>query len=187
MAKALKRGIIEASHRLRMVQKDFADQDERKQREYLCEELERLLSEIPFAERGVFLQGLLERFPTPQPQTSEDTGPVVPPDNAPRLVSDQPMQLVDALIEMLPALSDDERKAVADRLQEALAGSMHTTETPTKSAKNIRSTLHLPDDVEMHRERFGDLANLLAESKRRGQVAHSCPLSCIVAPARFAA
>jgi hypothetical protein len=31
------------------------------------------------------------------------------------------------------------------------------------------------------------VANLLAKSERRDQVAHSCPLSCIVAPARFVA
>ena len=163
MAKARKHGIIEASHRLRMVQKDFADQDETQQREYLCEELERLLNGIPFAERGAFLQGLLERFPTPQPQVSDDAGPAVPSDDVPRLVTDQPMQLVDALVEVVPSLPDDERKAVTDRLREVLAGLTPAAEAPTESAKRIRATLQLPNGVETHGERLGELASLLAE------------------------
>jgi len=163
MANTLKHGIIEASHRLRMVQKDFSDQDESQQREYLCEELERLLKGVPFGERGAFLQGLLERFPTRQVQVPDSAGEAVPLNRVPRLTMDQPTQLVDALIEALPSLPDDQRKAVLYRLQEVVAGLQQTAETPTKSTTDIRSTLQLPAEVEVHRERFGELANLLAD------------------------
>lgn len=163
MTKALKHGIIEASHRLRMVQKDFADQDEPQQREYLCEELERLLNGIPFAERDAFLRGLLERFPTWRAQASDEAGPSVVSDKGPWLGTDRPRQLLDALVERLPSLAEDERKAITDRLREVLGGLAPAPETPTKSGKDLRATLQLPDDVELHGDRLGELAGAFAE------------------------
>jgi hypothetical protein len=73
------------------------------------------------------------------------------------------MQLVDALIEGLPSLPDDQREAVASRLRDVLAGLSPAGETPAPSATGIRSTLQLPAEGEVHCERLGELANLLAE------------------------
>ena len=163
MAKTLKQGIIEASHRLRIVQRDFADQGESQQKEYLCEELERLLKGIPFGERKAFLEGLLERFPVRLPPVSDRAEAIIPPASSRWLATDQPMQLVDALMEALPSLPDDQRKAVIDRLQGIVGGPAQTAQVPAKSLADIRSTLQLASDAEIHWERFGDLANLLAE------------------------
>jgi hypothetical protein len=163
MAKTLKHDIIKASHRLRMVQKDFADRDEPQQKEYLCEELERLLKEVPFGERGAFLQGLLERFPTRQAQVPDSAGAAAPPGKVPWLAADQPMELVGALVERLPSLPDDQRKMVIDRLEEIVAGSQQAVEIPAKPTTDVRSTLQLPAEAEIYRERFGEMVNLLAD------------------------
>jgi len=163
MGKTLKNNIIEASHRLRMVQKDFADQEEPQQNEYLCEELERLLKEVPFGERAAFLQGLLERFPVQQAPASESAGAAVPPAGASRLAWAQPMELADALLEGLPSLPEDQRKAVIARLQEVMGASQPAAEPSAKSITDLRSALQLPAEVTMHPERFGDLAHLLAD------------------------
>jgi len=160
MAKTLKNGIIEASHRLRMIQKDFADQEEPRQNEYLCEELERLLKEVPFAERAAFLQGLLERFPAPP--APDRAGATVPPGGVPRLALAQPMELVDALLEGLGSLPDEQRKAVVERLQQVVAQAP-TAEPSTQSTQDLRATLQLPAEIKMHPERFGELAHLLVD------------------------
>jgi hypothetical protein len=144
-----------------MVQKDFADQEEPRQNEYLCEELERLLKEVPFGERGAFLQGLLERFPVQQAPAS--AGAAIPLAGVPRLALAEPMELADALLEQLPSLPEDQRKAVIKRLQEVVAGSPPAAEPSAKSTLDLRSTLQLPVEVKMHPERFGELAHLLAD------------------------
>jgi hypothetical protein len=163
MAKNLKNNIIEASHRLRMVRKDFADQEESKQNEYLCEELERLLKEVPFGERGAFLQGLLERFPAAPAPAPAAAGAAVPPAGTSRLAVTQPMELADALIEGLGSLPEDQRKAVIQRLQEVVAKGQPAAEPSTQSTLDLRSTLQLPAEAQMHPERFGELAHLLAD------------------------
>jgi hypothetical protein len=163
MAKTLKNNIIEASHRLRMVQKDFADQETPQQNEYLCEELERLLKEVPFGERAAFLQGLLERFPVPPAPAPEGAGAAVPPAGVSRLALAQPMELVDALLEGFPSLPEDQRKAVLERLREVVAAAQPAAEPSAQSIADLRSALQLPVEVQMHPERFGGLAHLLAD------------------------
>ncbi|MBN1508274.1 MAG: hypothetical protein JW955_15610 [Sedimentisphaerales bacterium] len=163
MDKTLKRDVIEASHRLRIVQRDFADQGESQQKQYLCEELEQLLKGIPFGERKAFLEGLLERFPARLPQVCDRAEATVPPAPSRWLATDQPMQLVDALTEVLPSLPDGERQAILDRLQGIVGAPAQTPQVPTKSLAGMRATLQLASDAEIHWERFGDLANLLAE------------------------
>ena len=162
MAKTLKNGIIEASHRLRMVQRDFADQGEPRQNEYLGEELERLLKEVPFGERAGFLQGLLEQFPVPPAPTAKHPGPTLPPAGVPRLALAQPMELVDALLEGLASLPEDQRKAVIQRLQEVVAQAP-SAEPSAQLTADVRSTLQLPAEVKMHPEQLGELAHLLAD------------------------
>jgi hypothetical protein len=163
MAKTLKQGIIEASHRLRIVQRDFADQGESKQKEYLCEELEQLLKAVPFGERKAFLEGLLERFPVGQPQLSDRAEVTTSPSRSGWLATDQPMQLVEALAETLPSLPDEQRKEVIERLQKIVAGSAQTAQASAKSLMDLRSTLQLASDAEIRGERFGDAMSLLAE------------------------
>lgn len=146
-----------------MVQRDFADQEEPQQNEYLCEELERFLKEIPFGERGAFLQGLLERFPAQPAPALEGAGAALPPAGARRRAAAQPMELVDALIEELPSLPEDQRKAVVERLQEVVAAAQPAAPPSAPSPVDLRSALQLPAEVKLHPERFGELAHLLAD------------------------
>jgi hypothetical protein len=163
MTEKLEKDIVEASHRLRLVQRDFADQEQSRQNEYLCEELERLLREVPFGDREAFLRGLLERFPVPRGPASDGTEAVVPPGRLPRLGVDQPMELVDALAEELPSLPEDQRKAVLQRLQEVAAAWQPPADGEAEATPEIRATLQLPAGAAMHGTRLGALANLLAD------------------------
>lgn len=163
MSKTLKQSIIKASHRLRAVQKGFAEEGEQQQKEYLCEELEKLLEEIPYGQRKAFLQGLLERFPVWQLQTAADAGTVCPPAETPPPVPVEPMLLIEALINKLPSLPTEEKEAVLDRLREVIPPSPQIAGTPAQSVTSIGATLQLPADTAIDQERFGELANLLAE------------------------
>jgi hypothetical protein len=163
MAKTRKQGIIEASHRLRIVQKDFADQDQSRQKQYLCEELDQLLKGVPFGERKAFLEGLLERFPVGLPRVCDGGQATPPAASSRRLATDPPMQLVDALTEVLPSLPEDERKTIIDRLRGIVGEPAPTPQVPTKSLADVRTTLQLAPDAHVHVERLGELANLLAD------------------------
>ncbi len=162
MSKTLKQSIIEASHRLRAVQKDFADEDEQQQKEYLCEELAKLLEEIPYGQRKAFLQGLLERFPIWQLQTAADAGTVCPPAETPPTVPAEPMLLIEALTNKLPSLPTEEKEAILDRLREVIPPLPQAADASAQSATGIGATLQMPADT-INQERFGELANLLAE------------------------
>ncbi len=159
----MKQSVIEASHRLRAVQKDFADEGEQQRREYLCEALEKLLADIPYGQRKAFLRGLLEQFPIWQLQTHADADKVCPPGETPPPVSVQPMLLVETLSKELPSLPTEEKEAVLDQLRELVSQSPQAAGTAVESTTSIGSTLQLPANATIHQERFGELANLLAE------------------------
>jgi hypothetical protein len=163
MAKTRKQNIVEASHRLRIVQRDFADEDQSRQKQYLCEQLDQLLQGIPFGERKTFLEDLLERFPVGLSRVCDD-GQAAPPAAPPRrLAADSPTQWVDALMEALPSLPEDERKAIIDQLRGIVGEPAPTPQVSTKSPAALRTTLQLAPDAQVHGERLGDLANLLAD------------------------
>ena len=52
--------VLETANRLRLIQVDFADENEQTRRDYLCEEIERALKTVLPDERSEFLQRLQE-------------------------------------------------------------------------------------------------------------------------------
>ena len=56
--------VAELANRLRLVQMDFADQDDETRRGYLQEEIQRALGGVVPSERRAFLEELQSRFPT---------------------------------------------------------------------------------------------------------------------------
>jgi hypothetical protein len=162
MGKILRQNIIAASHRLRVVQQGFADEDEEQRAQYLSEELDKHLKEVPYGERQAFLEGLLAQFPTGLPDGLSPAGPACPADAGPSVPED-PVQLVELLLAQLASATPDQKEAVLDRLREAGVGPSPAEDASGPSIQDLKSTLHLPDGMGMHQERLASLASLLTE------------------------
>jgi hypothetical protein len=102
--------------RLRMLQASFADDDAAARRDYIAEELEREIREIPASRRKAYLEALAERFPGWESATVP--ADEVVPEAAP-IVDSSPESLVMQLTALAGTLSDADRRELADRLQEA--------------------------------------------------------------------
>ena len=62
--------IRKTAQRLRLIQVDFADEDQQTRLEYLHEEMARVLKTVLPEHRKAFLEGLMERFPAEHPATT---------------------------------------------------------------------------------------------------------------------
>lgn len=102
--------------RLRMLQASFADDDAAARRDYIAEELEREIREIPASRRKAYLEALAERFPGWENATVPADELV--PETAP-IVDSSPESLVRQLTALAGTLSDADRREMAERLQEA--------------------------------------------------------------------
>ncbi len=172
MGKTLQQSILETSERLRMVQQGFAEADQQQRTEYLCEELDRRLKEIPYGERQAFLQGLLAQFPTWLPDGSSGDGAPRPPEEK---LSEDPLRLVDALAQRLPAAASGQREAVLDRLRKAVPELSRSADALGESGKNGKGASNaafrvgdpsapgLADGAGLPEGRLDSLANLLTQ------------------------
>ena len=160
MGKTLQQSILETSQRLRVVQQGFADADTQQRTEYLGEELDRRLKEIPYGERQAFLQGLLAQFPTWPPDESSGGDPARRSDERP---SEDPIQLTEGLIRKLSSVAPEQREAILDRLRKAVPGLSPSADPSGESGKNVKSTPGLSDGMGLPEGRLGSLASLLTE------------------------
>ena len=163
MSKIVKPGIVGTSHRLRVVQKDFADESEPRQMELLSEELDNLLKEVPYSERGAFLQGLLAQFPVWQPEAPSSIPSSSCPEKMPASAPEEPVQCAKTLAERFPSLPPGQQKTILDILRQVAPDTPEITNAPGESIANLRSTLRLSANVGIHEERLGTLANHLIE------------------------
>ena len=128
--------------RLRMLQASFADDDAAARRDYIAEELEREIREIPASRRKAYLEALAERFPGWESATVPADELV--PEAAP-IVDSSPESLVMQLTALAGTLSDADRREMADRLQEAgfaltvtlSAASQETDDIPAELQKKL--------------------------------------------------
>ncbi len=160
MGKTLQQMIVETSQRLRVIQQDFADADPAQRTEYLSEELDRRLKEIPYDQCQTFLQGLLAQFPLWLPNAASGSDPEHPSEAR---HSEDPAQLAEVLIGKLPAMAPDRKAAILDRLQKAVPELSRNTDAAGGPVRHVTSALHLPDGADLPEGRLGDLASLLTE------------------------
>jgi len=154
--------LCETARRLRLIQVDFADEDQQTRMEYLHEEMARVLKTVLPEHRKVFLEGLMERFPAEHPGT---TPAAVPPqgESAPPEQMD-PETLVSHLAETAASLPADRKQALAARLQEAGFGlPAATTEGSGEAAETLRTKLQLDEGVRVDREQLAVLAGILTD------------------------
>jgi hypothetical protein len=125
-----------------MLQASFADDDAAARRDYIAEELEREIREIPASRRKAYLEALAERFPGWESATVPADELV--PEAAP-IVDSSPESLVMQLTALAGTLSDADRREMADRLQEAgfaltvtlSAASQETDDIPAELQKKL--------------------------------------------------
>jgi hypothetical protein len=101
--------------RLRVVQANFADDDAAQRQDFLAQEIERALKGCPQEKRKVLLEALALRFPVGQTTVlrTGDGPPTAP------AAAETPEALLERLLELTPALSAEQKKSFAARLQQA--------------------------------------------------------------------
>lgn len=156
--------ISETARRLRLIQVDFADEDQQTRMEYLHEEMARVLKTVLPEQRKAFLEGLMDRFPSGHPATAPTGAPQAQGTGASEERTD-PEMIVSRLVEMAASLSADQKEALAARLQEAGFG-FRTATAPEYSGavtEELRAKLQLDEGVCIQSDRVAALAALLAD------------------------
>ena len=112
--------VLETANRLRLIQADFADESDQTRRDYLCEEIEKVLATILPTERSEFLRKLLERFPTGNFAAKSAEGKSEGERGS--MGGESRLKNVDFLIqnllEIIPTLSEEQRVIIDKSLQE---------------------------------------------------------------------
>ena len=129
--------------RLRMLQASFADDDAAARREYLAEEIERNIREIPASKRKAHLEALAERFPE-WGGGSALLDEVAEPEPAP-VAGPSPATLAAQLVEMAATLSEAEREDITNQLLSvglaarvsSGAAAQESDEVPTELQKKL--------------------------------------------------
>lgn len=165
MSKDELRRVTATANRLRLVQIDFADENAEARRKFLSEEIERALSAIVPGKRRAFLEELMARFPTWDPNV-ELTSPEGDTAILPR-AGDQELQdpgfLVTRLVDLIPTLSDEERQVLIERLREAGLAPRVQQGWPEEGAKALGSQLQMGDQESVDMPRLLSLTSMLVE------------------------
>ena len=98
--------------RLRSLQASFADDAAGTRQNFLSDEVDRGLKDVPPSKRHLYLDALAERFPAWQAAGRVGEVPPPPP-------PETPQALLDRIIQMAPELSPEVRADFAQRLQRA--------------------------------------------------------------------
>lgn len=165
MSDELKRHILRAASRLRMVQAGFADEGEQQQQEYLGGELDELLKTMAPAEQQAFLAGLLEHFSPSMragvPGRAADGREQTACEAGPSLDSDA---LIDALTRALPTLSDVQKRSLIKALgQDVMHPSGSAAVASVEAAKRLRASLQTHGESELREDKVVELTSLLVE------------------------
>jgi hypothetical protein len=158
--------VCETANRLRLIQVDFADESEQARMDYLGEEIKRVLKTVVPEQRKVFLEKLMERFPTVHPGTTlTDEQPKS--QSQPEIVVEEindPETALSRFLELAPKLSEEQKEHAARRLQEAGFGSPVTAQNYSGDfTRDLRVRLQLGEGPEIRADRLGEMIVLLAD------------------------
>lgn len=156
--------IAAAANRLRMIQIDFADRPVDERTAYLSEELSRAMENVIPQDREAFLQELMARFPTWDPNVEArpiEQQPAVRSETDQRELQD-PSFLVTRLADLAPGLSQQQRQAVIERLRQAGLTPKVTHGLPEQAVEALRSKMGLPKDADVDATRLVQLLGELA-------------------------
>ncbi len=188
------RRVTATANRLRLLQIDFADENAAVRRKFLSEEIERALSAIVPGERKAFLDELMSRFPTWDPNVElappEEQTAVYSPTDQQEL--QDPSFLVTRLTDLVPLLSEEDKQALIERLREAgLVEPEAQPDMPEQAMKALTSELQLPENQPIDTTRLLNLVGQLVRfAQSLDQLAwetwkRMAPRSAIGRPARL--
>lgn len=163
---SLEQCVCETVRRLRLIQVDFANDSEQTRRDYLHEEIERVLKTVLPELRPVFLEELKGRFPGGYlgPPTVE-TAPVQDhgeSDGGGRAMD--PERAVGFLLDMAAELTADQKESMAARLREAGFSTGTTSHDGAgPMSEDLRTKLQLGEGPAVEAHRLEALAVYLTE------------------------
>jgi hypothetical protein len=153
--------------RLRLLQSELADESPDLRMQMLADQIERALATLAPSERPAFLKELESMFPTWDSRvdvatTAGASNPSLRSQTDERELKD-PSFLVSRLVELAPKLSDDQRRAVVDRLQGAGLAPSENPNLPAAPLKLLREHLKLDANASVHPARLLEMAALLSQ------------------------
>ena len=158
--------VSETANRLRLIQVDFANDSEQTRIGYLSEEIKRILKTVMPEQRKVFLEKLMERFPTGHPGTTH-TGEQAQAQDRPEIEVEElrdPELAISRLLELVPTLSDEQKELAARRLQEAGLGSPVATQNySVEFTQDLGARLGLGDVPDIKADRLAEMIVFLAD------------------------
>lgn len=145
--------------RLRLVQANCVEQPPETRQEFLAEEIERALKEVPPSKRKGCLEALGDQFPAWQvAAVAEDTK-----STKAEVTQVTPEQLIEMLLKVAPQLSPEQKKAFAQKL---LDGGLAVTESrsgPVETPPELQKLLNLPPGSAIEAARGIKLLSELAQ------------------------
>ncbi|HCO92710.1 MAG TPA: hypothetical protein DIU00_01960 [Phycisphaerales bacterium] len=157
--------ILETANRLRLIQVDFADESEQTRTAYLREEIEKVLKTVLPAERNEFLERLLERFPagsfvtqTISKEVDVQSAPVVDESQFKNVDF-----LVGSLLEIAPALSDDQKDYIDQSLRQAGLGPKAQQSDSVGLDQKLKEKLKLENERSINAARLAELNAMLVD------------------------
>src|SRR5579862_6964870 len=99
--------------RLRLSQASFADDDAAMRRDYLAEEIDRALQQVPPSQRRVYLTALAQNFPAWGRVSGAETGSMAPSEPRAAAGPEKPALLAAKLAEAAGSLSEAEKLDIA--------------------------------------------------------------------------
>jgi len=159
------RHVAATANRLRLIQIDFADERPEVRRGYLSEAIEAAVAAVLPEQRPAFLQELMARFPTWDPNvvvTAPQQETVVQSRTDERELQD-PSFLLERLVDMAPMLSSAEKAGMTRRLREAGIVPQTQATLPEGPLARLREALGLKADTPIETERTLNLLATLAD------------------------
>jgi hypothetical protein len=142
----LPRLVAATLNRLRLIQIDFADSQGEVRQGHMTGEVSQALVRLPASSHESFLHQIRERFPDWKGEARSLTNDSASQKTIHTIETNGPEALLEQLIALAPALSEDQRKAISLRLREAgLAESGPPPEWPAAAARAIKTKLQLTD------------------------------------------
>ena len=157
--------ILETANRLRLIQVDFADEDEQTRTAYLREEIEKALKTVLPAERNEFLGRLLERFPAGSFVT-QAISKEVNVESAPAVDESQFKNvdfLVGSLLEIAPTLSEDQKDSIDQSLRQAGLRPKAQQSDSVELDQKLKEKLKVGNESSFNAARLAELNAMLVD------------------------
>lgn len=158
-----KRDVAEAANRLRSLQTGLSDESPELQRDYLLSELGKIVQKIPYGQRRMFLEKLIEQFPTGSDPGGDLTDTSTSREPVSADVPADPDALLATFAQVLPTLSDETKAAFSELLRGSGATAPAAPAASDETVEQVRSTLRLEGDQDLRVDRLAEMVGLLAE------------------------